>query len=96
MSHCTVRLARTQARYYEQLVKANDTTSNSNASGDEAGTASALSRCKEPVQNSCMALSEDELSLLRWARNSSTISAPRGMGALQYKKATALEALVSA
>ena len=33
---------------------------------------------------------------MRWAKNSSTISAPRGMDSLVYKKATALEVLVAA
>ncbi len=40
-------------------------------------------------------LTAEELDVLRWARNSSSISPPRGMDSLQYKKATALEVLVS-
>jgi 23S rRNA maturation mini-RNase III len=39
-------------------------------------------------------LSAQEQDVLRWARNSSAISAPRGMDSLQYKKATAVEVLV--
>ena len=41
------------------------------------------------------ALTAEERDVLRWARNSSTISAPRGMDSLQYKKATAIEVLVA-
>jgi hypothetical protein len=40
-------------------------------------------------------LTVEEQDLLRWAKNSSTVTIPRGMDALQYKKATALEVLVS-
>jgi ribonuclease-3 family protein len=36
----------------------------------------------------------EEQDVLRWAKNSSTVNAPRGMDSLQYKKATAVEALV--
>ena len=39
-------------------------------------------------------LTPDEDDVLRWARNSNTISPPRNMDALQYRKATALEVLV--
>ena len=41
------------------------------------------------------ALTAEERDVLRWARNSSSISAPRGMDSLQYKKATAIEVLVA-
>ncbi|GAX76471.1 hypothetical protein CEUSTIGMA_g3916.t1 [Chlamydomonas eustigma] len=40
-------------------------------------------------------LTSEEQDVLRWAKNNSTISTPRGMDALQYKKATALEVLVA-
>ena len=40
-------------------------------------------------------LTDDERDLMRWAKNSSAISAPRGMDSLVYKKATALEVLVA-
>ncbi len=41
-------------------------------------------------------LSAEELEVLRWARNSSAVSPPKGVDSMSYKKATALEVLVSA
>lgn len=48
-----------------------------------------------PASPPLSALTAEERDVLRWARNSSTISAPRGMDSLQYKKATAIEVLVA-
>lgn len=40
-------------------------------------------------------LTDEELDILRWAGNSSTVTPPRGVPAGVYKKASALEALVA-
>lgn len=39
-------------------------------------------------------LTAEEVDIMRWARNSSAVSPPKGTDRLAYKKATALEALV--
>ncbi len=40
-------------------------------------------------------LTEEERDVLRWGRNASAVSPPKGTDSKVYKKATALEVLVS-
>ncbi|GFH15471.1 uncharacterized protein HaLaN_11706 [Haematococcus lacustris] len=40
-------------------------------------------------------LSEEEVDILRWARNSQALNPPKGCDLRAYKKATALEVLVA-
>ena len=46
------------------------------------------------AQQPALVLTSEELDVLRWARNSSAVSPPKGTDSRTYKKATALEALV--
>lgn len=44
--------------------------------------------------NNSLKLDEQEVEIMRWARNSGGLTIPKGQDNLVYKKATALEALV--
>jgi len=76
-----------QAIYFDQLVK-----ESSRRQLDEESCHPMLD-CQS-TERRAFVLTMEEQDVLRWAKNSSTVNAPRGMDSLQYKKATAVEALV--